>query len=266
MRLFLAAYVTDGPVDPNNLPRFVNCSDLKTYSYNAVAHRPMSQCSELEFLMMRNSALMHEVTMSGVPHPFVKTHNALTTIDGVELFPEQLTHASVYIVRDPRDVAVSFARFLDKDMDFTIDFMSNDGASLQKHEVHGKELFHYLGSWSGHVDSWMRTNFNGIAIRYEDLIKDPLSEFKQLCHFLGFPDDPERLKKAVQNTEFSKIKRHEELVGFKEMSDKGTSFFGSGKSGGWRDILSKEQEQRIIDAHGEVMRAVGYLDKKEEAA
>ena len=41
---------------------------------------------------------------------FVKTHNARTRAFGVELILPRYTRAAVYIIRDPLDVAVSYAR------------------------------------------------------------------------------------------------------------------------------------------------------------
>ena len=40
---------------------------------------------------------------------YVKTHNALTTVNGYEFTNEQNTLMFIYLIRDPREVAVSYA-------------------------------------------------------------------------------------------------------------------------------------------------------------
>ena len=39
-------------------------------------------------------------------------------------------------------------------------------------------------------------------------------------------------------------------------------FFHSGRVGGWRQALTKENVASLIDVHGEVLRELGYLDKQ----
>jgi len=36
----------------------------------------------------------------------------------------------------------------------------------------------------------------------------------------------------------------------------------NGKSGGWHEVLTDAQVQRIIDAHAPVMQRFGYLDQE----
>ena len=61
-----------------------------------------------------------------------KTHNAAATVNGVEFPNKKLTSKAVYIVRDPRDVAVSYARHCDFDINASIEALLDDRFCLGK--------------------------------------------------------------------------------------------------------------------------------------
>ena len=54
---------------------------------------------------------------------FLKTHNALINIENNEFTNSDLTLAIIYIVRDPRDVVISYSKYRHLDYDKTIEHM-----------------------------------------------------------------------------------------------------------------------------------------------
>jgi hypothetical protein len=83
---------------------------------------------------------------------FVKTHNANLAIEGIALCTPAVTAGAIVVVRDPRDIAVSYARYLGKPIDEVIGFMAHPRAA---NEATALQVFEYLSSWSAHVESWL---------------------------------------------------------------------------------------------------------------
>ena len=59
------------------------------------------------------------------------------------------------------------------------------------------------------------------------------------------------------------IKLLEDELGFRERSEKSKRFFRQGKTGGWRDVLTRQQVERIVAAHEPQMRRFGYWPVKD---
>ena len=73
------------------------------------------------------------------------------------------------------------------------------------------------------------------------------------------PTTPERLKKAIAHADIEVLRRLEDEAGFHERTKSQDRFFGAGKSGGWRDVLSDAQVKRLIDRHRVQMNRFGYV-------
>ena len=56
-----------------------------------------------------------------------------------------------------------------------------------------------------------------------------------------------------------RLREQEEKDGFSERPEKAERFFREGRAGQWKDVLTQQQVQRIVDAHGEQMQRFGYL-------
>ena len=85
---------------------------------------------------------------------YLKTHNAMCSINNYQFTNNQNTIGAIYIVRDPRDIALSYASFLNKKVDDTIDYMISDNAfeqDLFQNTLYKKSV---MGSWSYHYNSW----------------------------------------------------------------------------------------------------------------
>ncbi|HNX96250.1 MAG TPA: sulfotransferase domain-containing protein, partial [Candidatus Aminicenantes bacterium] len=88
---------------------------------------------------------------------FMKVHDAYTDLpDGRPLFPAAATHGVVYFIRNPLDVAVSFAHHSGWDNASSIEHLAEEGfAFCGKADRLHNQLRQRLLSWSAHVLSWV---------------------------------------------------------------------------------------------------------------
>lgn len=188
---------------------------------------------------------------------FVKTHNANLTSHDVPLCTPAATAGAIYVVRDPRDVAVSYSAYTGRSIDEMIDFMADPRAAICATD---RQVFELLSSWSAHALSWVSAK-NRLLLRYEDLLANPEAAFGRVARFLGNGATLERLQRAIAFSDFSVLAEQEQKAGYHARSTAAqTAFFRAGTSGQWRDALTAAQAQKIGQAHGDVMRSFGYLD------
>ena len=193
-----------------------------------------------------------------------KIHDANHPIGSGELLCAADACAGVlYIVRNPFDVAISFANHMGVSLDESIRMMgSSEYALLAKDNKVRQQVRQRMGSWSEHVCSWLDCGLPLLYVRYEDMLRNPVVYFTKVSQFLHLPDDQQSVTHAIALCNFDKLKMQEEKHGFKERPIKSKSFFRKGKVGDWRDTLSQTQVERLIFDHASVMQRLGYLDSE----
>src|SRR5215472_3172393 len=102
----------------------------------------------------------------------------------------------IYIVRDPRDVAVSNYHWEMKQRSM------GEAYPIEKFIPRWVEPIYWarLGSWGEHVTSWLSTRQgkdNFLLLRYEDLLENPPRELAKVCKLFAFEPAPERLARAA---------------------------------------------------------------------
>ncbi len=190
----------------------------------------------------------------------IKTHHALVKDRGVPTINFEVTSGAIYLVRNPLDVAISFAHHLGKDIDYAIQQMGlvNRETSVSDHNV-----YEVYGSWSQNVESWTRKPHRAIHVmRYEDLLENPHEGFGALAAHLLLQPTAEQLNLAIQRSSFDEMKRQEDEEGYSEKPETAERFFRSGRSGEWRTALTEEQVRAIVSTHHVQMRRFGYLDEE----
>ncbi len=257
VRLFLVAYEKGAAFDPKRRPSHYK-QDTDPETYKRISPIDISELTVIETRLLRGAVLVGLVRLAeqNARSPaYIKTHCANVVINGTAWIPPDLTECSLYIIRDPRDITVSFADHLGVSIDEIISLMVND-----QYELNFVENIHQpLMSWSTHVNSWRRDlPFNTFALRYEDLLSDPDKWFKEILKFFGFIFNQERFDLAMKMTTFDSLRKVEELHGYGPKSDKQERFFREGKAGGWRNVLNAEQVSRIIKNHKDTMQKCGY--------
>lgn len=222
------------------------------------------ECSDLtlEELDRYRPAIYRHIANRSEKTLFIKIHDAYTlNSDADPLIPADVTTAAVYLVRNPLDVAISFAHHASKTLDETIDRMSSENMSIARH--HNRldfQLPQRLLSWSQHVSSWLDQRAIPVRMmRYEDMHRRPFEEFAETVRFIGLEVDLDRLRRAVAFSSFEALRQQELEKGFREKPYGAASFFRSGRVDGWRDTLTRNQVERVVGDHGAVMRRLGYL-------
>jgi aryl sulfotransferase len=178
--------------------------------------------------------------------------------EGQPMFPPELSRGAVYIVRDPRDVAVSYAHYAGVDLDEMTRRMGDPALTIPTRREQAIQFSQPLGTWSGHVLSWLDGSGMPVHLmRYEDLSARPIEELTKVAIFLGV--SPEKAEDAVAAVGFTALRGQEDESGFRELAGAGARFFRQGTAGGWRSVLSAAQVERVERDHGAVMARLGYL-------
>jgi hypothetical protein len=194
---------------------------------------------------------------------FHKIHDAnIRLAQGQPLVPADATRGALYFLRNPLDVAVSYAHHGAKDVDTVIRWMADPGhcfaaGSDRLHE----QLRQQLLTWSDHVTSWVDHDaFPVYVVRYEDMRGCPEPTFTAAADFAELPTEPDCVARALAFADFDVLQAQESADGFYEKAPKAESFFRRGEVGSWRGQLTEAQVQRVVADHGEVMERFGYLD------
>lgn len=261
LRVFLANFLSEGsmPIDINHMGFRVVSSDRRVADDALGLESSDMTPDEID---RYRPALYRHMAMTSAAPLYLKIHDAYSVnIDGQPLIPSDISMAALYLVRNPLDVAVSFAHHASKTIDETIELMACDGSALGGHcDRLPSQLRQRLLSWPHHVASWLDQRAIPLHLmRYEDMCQDPIQSFSTAIRFLGLEQNPEHIRRAVEFSSFDNLRRQEADRGFKEKPFGATSFFRSGKPGAWREVLTDRQVERVIQDHGEVMRRFGYL-------
>jgi hypothetical protein len=257
VRAFLANFVANrtSPVPLAELPRF---GDLESSPerYSALAGRPSTELDFDELCALR-SRVHAEIAAAAARTVFVKTHSMAGLHDGVPLHNPDVSAGAIYVVRNPLDVSISMSHHFGISLDDAIDFLGRENCATGNTDLFVSEL---LGSWSLHVKSW--ADMEGpriLVLRYEDLLEKPAKWFGKVARLVGLDSDHERIQRAIRHASFASLASMEKRDGFVEVPIKGKHFFRAGRANQWRDILSREQVERIIAAHREQMARFRYL-------
>ena len=188
---------------------------------------------------------------------FVKTHHALVMDRGHSTINFSVTSGAIYIIRNPLDVAISYAHHMNSSIDSAIERMGTENVET---DITEKTVYEVYGSWSQHVWSWTRTPHRAIIVmRYEDMVADPYAAFGRLTQHLSLNGTKEQLAEAIDRSSFEKLKEQEDKEGFREKPKSAERFFREGRSDQWKEVLTPLQVERIIRDHGEQMMRFGYL-------
>jgi hypothetical protein len=173
----------------------------------------------------------------------------------------------IYLVRDPRDVAVSFYHHNVKARNIADDYPI---ASFVPRFIAG-EFDHKFGSWRDNVLSWTAlrgTNPAFLMLRYEDMKRDSLLAladvvaFLERCSFRKIDVSAAALQRAIELSSPERMRALEKQESGRWVLTKGTRgdkpFVRSAISGGWTSHLAPESVAEIEMAWGGLMQSLGY--------
>jgi sulfotransferase family protein len=183
-----------------------------------------------------------------------------------ECFQPQYPHV-IYIVRDPRDVAISFYHHNVKARNIPDHYPM---ASFVPRFIEG-EFDKKFGSWRDNVLSWTSVRGgspNFMMLRYEKMKRDTAGALLQVADFLErsalrtIDASPAALEKAIELSSPERMRALEKEEAADWVLTKSTRsdkpFVRTAKAGGWKSQLAAESVEMIEAAWGDLMQSLGY--------
>jgi hypothetical protein len=166
----------------------------------------------------------------------------------------------IYIVRDPRDVALSQYHHHRK---LKLIEDNHPFESFLPRFLAGETNVH--GSWKQNVASWLAARYGDprfLLLRYEDMLVDTRSELASICSFLGVEATPERLSRVVEQSSPREMRKLEQVQADQCALTKDTRqdlpFVRTAKSGNWKSEMPDSSVVAIEAAWGPLMKWLGY--------
>ena len=233
----------------NNIKKFPDINIIKNLKIN------FEDINEL----VENWSIMQDYINLNNKLNFLKTHNALCTVNGNSFTNSSNTLASIYVVRDPRDVLVSFSSHFNLDQNKTLEIMKSNEFWETENKLNNfrSSLF---GSWKTNYKSWVSNKtLETLVVRYEDLITEPFKSFSKIIKFLEkiakIKYDEKSIKFSIDQTNFQSLHELEKRDGFDEATN--NTFFRKGSSKQWVG-LDKKIITELQKSFGDLMKELNY--------
>ncbi len=185
---------------------------------------------------------------------FLKTHNLAARYDTINFPNESYSHKAIYVIRDPRDVSISYSHHFNVSLNEAIHSLLNEGRFLLNDEDYSKNEF--LSSWGNHVNSWKLCKFPVLFIKYEDLISNPKEICSKIFNFLKISPIIS-IDKILSETNFDNLSKLEKKEGFIEATDK-SPFFRQGRSEIWKNE-KPHIFKPLVDKFEDTMKLFKYI-------
>jgi hypothetical protein len=192
-------------------------------------------------------------TLKRTPRPrFIKAH---------EYFDHRYRKV-IYLVRDPRDVVLSYYDFQRKYRQI------EDGYPIERYVddfVQGRLISAGWGTWAENVASWIGTRGKHpgfLLVRYEDLQADPSGELARIAAFLGVDPRPGLLSRAQERSSAERMRKLEKLQSDEWVATRNRrediAFIRTATCGTWKTHLPHASLLQIESSWGELMSSLGY--------
>ena len=173
---------------------------------------------------------------------YMKTHEAW-----FDRYPRCL-----YVVRDGRDVMVSYYHYLE---DFHEEI--NDFSTFLRVHATWPTRWHTHVKRALHAAQSRPDDF--LIVRFEDLKNDDVRELRRMVDFCDIDASPDDIKRAVQACRFSALKEKEQEHGHPDEVDEAEAFFRSGTMDQWEDVFSDEDLRWFMERSHDVMEQLNYV-------
>lgn len=175
---------------------------------------------------------------------FFKTHD----------LPRPYHRRVVYLVRDGRDVMVSYLHHLTA--------LAGQVPDLQNIVATGEGLF--PSRWHEHVESWLANPYGAelITISYEALKKNTGAELQRLCEFAGLQRNRELLEMVASTCSFNSMREKEQKQGWDERTiwPKDKAFVRRGVVGSFKDEMPPAALETFMQMSSTTLKRIGYID------
>ena len=116
--------------------------------------------------------LQNKINLNGKTN-LLKTHNAMCTINNIKFSDKSNTIGGIYLIRDPRDVLISFSKHLGQTYNEVFNGMldsKNSELATDKFEKDFRKTI--IGKWNDHYNSWINYKECEILVIKYEKIKD----------------------------------------------------------------------------------------------
>ena len=203
---------------------------------------------------------------------FLKTHSTLHNINNHKFTNYQNTYGVIYIVRDPRNVVLSYANHNQMTIEQATKSLKSFRVlgGVKNSKVAADRGLTHVGSWSSHYNVWKefkKTN-RYLLIKYEDLISDTKGTFLKILNFIYILGkskhviDEVKLNNVISTTSFENLQKLEKTTFFheaKKINNKYVTFFKYGPKNDWKKSLSNEIIKNIEEEFKIEMKELDYL-------
>ena len=257
MRAFLSAYLysDDGKFrDFSLLDKIIKFESQRFFSHLIKKDFLYKNETEIAKYWIKSQLEILKFAQSSV---FLKTHNYCGSINNYNFTNADLSLGFVYLVRDPRSIAVSFSFHTEESIDSVIDSMVSEKPRYVVSA--GYPSWYY--NWKVNYFSWKEFSkkIPGLILKYEDLFdKNNFIKITKLIDNLGiYKFNAIKFNNAYLSTTFEKLNILEEKYGFDESGK--SKFFNKGKKDYWKNVLNSQQIKRIEKNFEKEMLDLGYL-------
>lgn len=160
--------------------------------------------------------------------------------------------------RDPRDCCVSFYHHI---MNLTDEARANKKIPCPKNFDEHVDMWLEFAAWYRNVQSWWPyyDQPKVLWLRYQDLKSDLAAGLDQITNFLQWTVTAQQKEDVLKYSSFAWMKAHDEKFSSQGANDipvfKPGKFIRQGKVGKYKDLMSPQQEQRIINKAQEMLTA-----------
>ena len=176
----------------------------------------------------------------------------------------KVTKCAIYIVRDPRNVVLSYAEHSDVPINHAFKFLSSSWVGEIFNDKYRFKV-EYIGSWSENIKSWLQSKleFPVHVIKYEDLISKTKQTFLDILLFLNtyasIPYDQSNIDEIITNNSFDSLKNLEKNGLFSESVSNRNLFFNKGINRNFESELSVEIKKKIENVFYNEMKLFNYI-------
>ena len=200
---------------------------------------------------------------------FIKSHSSYVSMFNNWFTTLNNTAGYIYIIRDPRDVAISWAKHANLSYDDSISFMLNFNSCIEWAQTNSElpdkiKPKTFLSSWDEHVLSWTNNNLEvpKLVLKYEDLVYEKEDVIKIIFKFfeknfkIKFNSDDKKIANIVESTSFEELRSQESKFGFAEASS--GVFFRRGEKNQWKNELNVQQIARLENKFRDFINKFSY--------
>lgn len=212
--------------------------------------------------LIKNSIKGQELINKKKSVGFLKTHNMLFNYKKKHPFTNlDHTLGVIYLVRDPRNMVLSYARHLDISIEEAVKFVS---MGVGNHND-------IMGNWSQNYQSWkvLREHNKYLLIKYEELILNREETFLKILKFiyglrsLNFKINQAKFDNVIKSTTLNSLKNLEAKEVFvesaKDKKGKKINFFDKGGKRDWTKVLEEDTAVQLEKIFNQEMTELGYL-------